>query len=134
MGKNLGAYGDGGMVTTSDPTVVERTSWLRNYGECAKYEHVMKGVNWNEERLRHASAYAAALEGVGDLVLQERSESSTHVYHLFIVETTQRDPLRRYLTERGSRPESLETRRVTGGLPERQASASAELGLYPECE
>lgn len=82
VGKNLGAYGDGGMVTTSDPTVVERTSWLRNYGECAKYEHVMKGVNWNEERLRHASAYAAALEGVGDLVLQERSESSTHVYHL----------------------------------------------------
>jgi dTDP-3-amino-3,4,6-trideoxy-alpha-D-glucose transaminase len=120
-GKNLGAYGDGGMVTTNDPAVVERTRRLRNYGERAKYEHVVKGVNsrldglqaaflsvklrqlpsWNEARLRHADNYAAELEGVGDLTLQKRSESSTHVYHLFIVETTERDALRAFLTERG---------------------------------
>ena len=120
-GKNLGAYGDAGMVTTSDPTVVERTRLLRNYGERAKYEHVVKGVNsrldglqaafltvklqyvptWNEARRRHADAYIAELNGVGDLAFQKRSESSTHVYHLFIVETEERDALRSFLTERG---------------------------------
>jgi len=119
-GKNLGAYGDGGMLTMSDGSVAERTRRLRNYGERAKYEHVVKGVNsrldglqaaflsvklrhlpsWNEARLRHADAYAAELEGVGDVVLQGRSDSSTHVYHLFIVETAERDALRDYLTER----------------------------------
>jgi dTDP-4-amino-4,6-dideoxygalactose transaminase len=120
-GKNLGAYGDGGMVTTSDPAVVERTRRLRNYGERAKYDHVVKGVNsrldglqaaflsaklphlpsWNEARLRHADTYTARLEGVGDLALQQRSSSSTHVYHLYIIETAERDALRDFLTERG---------------------------------
>jgi dTDP-4-amino-4,6-dideoxygalactose transaminase len=118
-GKNLGAYGDG-MVTTNDPAVVERTRRLRNYGERAKYDHAVKGVNsrldrlqaaflsvklphlpvWNEARLRHANTYTADLEGVGDLALQQRSSSSTHVYHLFIVETAERDSVRSYLTER----------------------------------
>jgi len=120
-GKNLGAYGDGGMVTTSDPVVVERTRRLRNYGERAKYDHVVKGVNsrldglqaaflsvklphlasWNEARLRHADMYTVELEGVGDLGLQKRSPSSTHVYHLFVVETAERDALRDSLAERG---------------------------------
>ena len=120
-GKNLGAYGDGGMVTTSDPVVVERTRRLRNYGERAKYDHVVKGVNsrldglqaaflsvklphlpsWNEARLRHADMYTVELEGVGDLALQKRSSSSTHVYHLFVVETAERDALRNFLTEHG---------------------------------
>jgi dTDP-3-amino-3,4,6-trideoxy-alpha-D-glucose transaminase len=120
-GKNLGAYGDGGMVTTNDPGVVERTRLLRNYGERAKYDHVVKGVNsrldglqaafltaklqhlpsWNEARLRHADAYISELQGVGDLAFQRRSEFSTHVYHLFIVETGERDALREFLTERG---------------------------------
>ena len=90
-GKNLGAYGDGGMVTTSDPDVVERLRLLRNYGERAKYDHVVKGINsrldglqaaflsvklrhlpqWNEARLQHADSYAAELKGVGDLALQQ---------------------------------------------------------------
>jgi len=120
-GKNLGAYGDGGMVTTSDTTLVERTRRLRNYGERAKYEHVVKGVNsrldglqaaflsvklphlasWNEARLRHADAYIRELDGVGDLAWQQRSDSSTHVYHLFVIETKERDALRTFLTERG---------------------------------
>src|SRR6266849_5329434 len=120
-GKNLGAYGDGGLVTTTDPGVVERTRRLRNYGERAKYDHVVKGGNsrldglqaaflsvklrhlpaWNEARLRHADMYSVELEGVGDLAWQKRSTSSTHVYHLFVVETAERDALRDFLTERG---------------------------------
>ena len=165
-GKNLGAYGDGGMVTTSDPDVVEKTRRLRNYGERAKYDHVVKGVNsrldglqaaflsvklphlpsWNEARLRHADIYTAELEGVGDLALQERSGSSTHVYHLFIVETAERDALRDFLTERGIQtgihyPVPIHRQEAYGDLglglgafphAERLARESLSLPMYPE--
>jgi dTDP-4-amino-4,6-dideoxygalactose transaminase len=151
-GKNLGAYGDAGMVTTSDADVAERIQRMRNYGERRKYEHVVKGLNsrldglqaaflsvklrhltaWNEARLRHADAYAAALEGVGDLVLQERAPYSTHVYHLFIVETDHRDALRDHLT----------AARIQTGIhyptPIHLQEAYSELGLgtgsFPEAE
>src|SRR2546422_2184835 len=85
-GKNLGAHGDGGIVTTSDPGVLARTRRLRHYGERAKYDHVVKGGNsrlyalqaafpsvkhphlprWNESRPRHADMYTLQLEGVWD--------------------------------------------------------------------
>jgi len=164
--KNLGAYGDGGMVTTSDPTVVERTRRHRNYGERAKYDHVVKGVNsrldglqaaflsvklpyltaWNEARLRHADAYRAELDGVGDLRLQQRSDSSTHVYHLFVVETAERDALRGFLAERGIQtgihypiPIHLQEAYRDLGLgpgayphAERLAQESLSLPMYPE--
>ena len=165
-GKNLGAYGDGGMVTTSDPVVVERTRRLRNYGERAKYDHVVKGVNsrldglqaaflsvklphlasWNEARLRHADMYTIELEGVGDLGLQKRSPSSTHVYHLFVVETAERDALRDSLAERGIQtgihypiPIHLQEaysdlRLGPGAFPhaERLAHETLSLPMYPE--
>ncbi|MDP9222642.1 MAG: DegT/DnrJ/EryC1/StrS family aminotransferase [Actinomycetota bacterium] len=165
-GKNLGAYGDGGMVTTSDPGVVERTRRLRNYGERAKYDHVVKGVNsrldglqaaflsvklrhlapWNEARVRHAEAYSVELAGIGDLRLQQRSPHSTHVYHLFVVETQHRDALREYLTERGIQtgihypvPIHLqmaysELELTAGAFPtsERLARESLSLPMYPE--
>jgi dTDP-4-amino-4,6-dideoxygalactose transaminase len=144
-GKNLGAYGDGGIVTTNDPGVVERTRLLRNYGERAKYDHVVKGVNsrldglqaafltvklqhvpnWNEARRRHADAYTAVLEGVGDLAFQKRSEFSTHVYHLFIVETEERDALRSFLTDRG-----IQTG-IHYPIPIHLQQAYRELGLGP---
>jgi len=144
-GKNLGAYGDGGMVTTNDPVVVERTRRLRNYGERAKYDHVVKGVNsrldglqaaflsvkllhlptWNEARLRHADMYSVELEGVGDLAWQKRSTSSTHVYHLFVVETAERDALRDFLTERG-----IQTG-IHYPIPIHLQQAYSDLGLGP---
>jgi dTDP-4-amino-4,6-dideoxygalactose transaminase len=120
-GKNLGAYGDAGMVTTNDARLAEKIRRLRNYGERRKYEHVVKGVNsrldglqaaflsvklrhlsaWNEARARHAAAYASALDGVGDVARQGAVPASTHVYHLFVIETDRRDALRRYLTSAG---------------------------------
>jgi len=151
-GKNLGAYGDGGMVTTSDSVLVERIRRLRNYGERRKYEHVVKGVNsrldglqaaflsvklrhlpaWNESRIRHARTYEADLEGVGDLVLQEPAPASTHVYHLFVVETSRRDDLRAHLTERG-----IQTG-IHYPTPIHLQEAYRELGLgpgtFPEAE
>jgi dTDP-4-amino-4,6-dideoxygalactose transaminase len=116
-GKNLGAYGDAGMVTTNDAEIAERLRRLRNYGERRKYEHVVKGVNsrldalqasflsvklrhldgWNTARARHADAYRSELEGVGDLRFQRVAPDCTHVYHLFMVRTAHRDELREFL-------------------------------------
>jgi dTDP-4-amino-4,6-dideoxygalactose transaminase len=120
-GKNLGAYGDGGMVTTSDAALAARLRRLRDYGQQAKYEHVEQGLNarldalqaailgvklphltaWNAARARHAEQYRALLNGVGDIAFQGRAPDSTHIYHLFIVETEQRDALQAHLTAQG---------------------------------
>jgi dTDP-4-amino-4,6-dideoxygalactose transaminase len=120
-GKNLGAYGDAGLLTTGDETVAQKVRRIRNYGERRKYEHVVKGVNsrldglqaaflsvklghlpaWNAARMRHAETYTAALDGVGDLVVQECAPYATHVFHLFIVETGHRDALRDHLAAAG---------------------------------
>jgi len=120
-GKNLGAYGDGGMVVTNDPHLAERLRRLRNYGQKVKYEHVEKGLNsrldtiqaavlnvklkylhqWNRLRVAHAKAYRRALEGVGDLRFQQQAPYSTHIYHLFIIETECRDDLLSWLGENG---------------------------------
>ncbi len=116
-GKNLGAYGDGGLVTTNDAGLAEKMRRLRNYGQRVKYEHVEQGLNtrldtlqaavlqvklkylpqWNAARAHNAALYREALAGVGDLVFQQQSPASTHVYHLFIVETAHRDALAAHL-------------------------------------
>lgn len=120
-GKNLGAYGDGGMVTTNDPDLADRMRRLRNYGQEAKYHHTEKGLNarldtlqaailavklrhlphWNEARAAHANLYREMLEGVGDLAFQRKAPYSTHVYHLFVVETERRTALQKYLEASG---------------------------------
>jgi dTDP-4-amino-4,6-dideoxygalactose transaminase len=151
-GKNLGAYGDAGIVTTRNPEIASKIDLLRNYGQRQKYEHVVKGVNsrldglqaaflsvklkhlraWNEARLGHAELYCAQLEGVGDLVIKPRAPSSTHIYHLFIVETAHRDALRKYLSERG-----IETG-IHYPKPIHLHDAYSDLGLkvgsFPEAE
>jgi dTDP-4-amino-4,6-dideoxygalactose transaminase len=119
-GKNLGAYGDGGIVTTDDPELAARTRRLRNYGQTAKYRHSEKGLNarldtlqaailsvklrclvqWNKARAAHAEAYRGLLSGVGDLIFQQVAPYSTHVYHLFMIETEWRDALREHLNRR----------------------------------
>ena len=116
-GKNLGACGDGGMATTDDAKLAVRLRRLRNYGQQAKYQHVEKGLNarldtlqaailtvklrylpqWNNARAVHAEKYKEMLTGVGDLVFQRRVPYSTHIYHLFMVETEQRAALQKHL-------------------------------------
>ncbi len=119
-GKNLGAYGDGGLLTTNDAALVTRIQQFRNYGQEVKYVHAEQGVNsrldtmqaavlnvkltrlaeWNAARYSCAQQYRALLDGVGDLQFQQESDFSSHVYHLFIVETERRDELQQYLTEK----------------------------------
>src|SRR5688572_10313300 len=105
------------MVTTRDESLAERLRRLRNYGQRVKYEHCEKGLNtrldtlqaavlkvklpqlpqWNTARVRHAEKYRRLLSGVGDLRFQQRVPYSTHIYHLFIIETDYRDALQKHL-------------------------------------
>jgi len=120
-GKNLGAYGDAGMVTTNDKKLADKISRLRNYGQEVKYKHVEKGLNarldtiqatvlnvklryleqWNAARAGHAKRYRELMQGVGDLNFQRQAPFSTHIYHLFMVETDYRDELQQHLQEAG---------------------------------
>jgi dTDP-4-amino-4,6-dideoxygalactose transaminase len=120
-GKNLGAYGDGGAVTTDDPAVAAKLRALRNYGQRAKYDHTVKGINarldslqaailsvklsrldqWNAQRRERAKLYRELLAGVGDLTIQPPAAYTDHIYHLFIIESAHRDALRPHLTESG---------------------------------
>ena len=120
-GKNLGACGDAGAVTTSDDQIAARVRRLRNYGQEVKYVHVDQGVNsrldtlqaailavkltrlaeWNQARFRHAQVYRQQLNGVGDLVFQRETADSSHIYHLFVIQTGRRDALQKHLQAAG---------------------------------
>lgn len=119
-GKNLGALGDGGAVTTSDPEIAERLRSLRNYGSTKKYHHDAVGWNsrldevqaavlsvklgrLNEHNFRReavARRYDEALGG-SELILPERTEGDTHAWHLYVVRSRHRDRLREHLAAAG---------------------------------
>lgn len=119
-GKNLGAFGDGGAITTNDPKLAERLRMLRNYGSAVKYVHEVKGGNsrldelqaavlrvklrhleeWNARRTALADMYRRELRGVG-LVLPEILEGAQSVWHLFVVRSDKRDALRAELLAAG---------------------------------
>lgn len=119
-GKNLGAYGDGGAVTTSDAGIDSRLRMLRDHGSARKYDHAMVGCNsrldslqaavlsvklkhlerWNEARRRHAAAYAAALAD-SPVLPPQLPVGGEHVFHLFVVRCTRRDRLQQFLAARG---------------------------------
>jgi dTDP-3-amino-3,4,6-trideoxy-alpha-D-glucose transaminase len=118
--KNLGACGDGGMVTTNDPDLAQRARLLRQYGWQARYISSLKGLNsrldelqaailrvklhyleaWNERRRRLAHLYDERLAESGVVTPQE-PDDVTHVYHLYVVRHPRRDELRAFLRERG---------------------------------
>jgi len=119
--KNLGAYGDGGMVVTNNEEVAEKIRMLRNYGQKEKYVHMHRGYNsrldeiqaavlhvklrrldfWNERRRDIAKLYEELLSGVKGLTTPTKLDSVKHVYHLYVVRCQQRDNLQRWLTSRG---------------------------------
>ena len=120
-GKNLGALGDAGAVSTNDSELAHKVKVLSNYGSQKKYYNEVVGHNnrldemqaaflrvklphldeWTAQRQAIASAYLEGLRGVGDLILPLTHPDSTHVYHLFVVRTSRRDELAQYLSEHG---------------------------------
>ncbi len=118
--KNLGAYGDAGMVVTNDAQVAECVRMLRNYGEEAKYVNRIQGVNsrldeiqaavlrvklrhldeWVSARRRLAERYDERLGGTW-LALPREARPGRHAYHLYVVRSRRRDALLRHLSQRG---------------------------------
>ena len=120
-GKNLGAFGDGGAVTTDDEGMYSRLLALRNYGSPQKYQHPTFGTNsrldgvqaavllvklryieeWNRARVRAADRYRKNLAGTAGIKLPETAEHSTHIYHLFVIQVLdRRDDILKVLAER----------------------------------
>jgi dTDP-4-amino-4,6-dideoxygalactose transaminase len=119
-GKNLGAFGDGGAVTTNNGEFADRVRVLRNYGSRTKYFNEVRGFNsrldeiqaavlrvklkhldeWNRRRRQIAELYRRELEGC-DLILPYVPEWAEPAYHLFVVRSGQRDALQQYLETQG---------------------------------
>lgn len=120
-GKNLGAFGDGGAVTTEDEKVYSRLQALRNYGSPQKYQHPTFGTNsrldslqaavlrvklrhleeWNMARAQAAERYRKNLADTEGIQLPEHAAHSTHVYHLFVVQVQgRRDEILKALAAR----------------------------------
>lgn len=111
-GKNLGAYGEGGMVVTNSADYAHTVRTLRDWGQAAKYHHTLKGFNyrmegiqgailrvklrhleaWTEARRHNAKIYSRELEGAG-VQLPQESPDVRHVYHVYAVRTPERDRL-----------------------------------------
>jgi dTDP-4-amino-4,6-dideoxygalactose transaminase len=119
-GKNLGAYGDGGMVVTNDPTIADTIRLLSNHGRVDRNRHSREGFNyrldtiqaailsvklkhlerWNAQRRDHARRYGELLSGL-DVKTPAEKEFAKHVFHLYIIRLSQRDELAEYLASRG---------------------------------
>jgi len=119
--KNLGAFGDGGMVVTGDEEVTQRTKIFRDHGQMKKYEHLVEGYNsrldeiqatilrvklrrldeWNKLRRKNALIYNELLKDVDEVVTPSEAEHARHVYHLYVIRTPRRHELQEWLKSKG---------------------------------
>jgi dTDP-4-amino-4,6-dideoxygalactose transaminase len=144
-GKNLGAYGDAGAVTTDDEVLAARVRLLGAHGSPSKYQHTQIGFNsrldtlqavvlraklrrlrrWNDERRAAAARYDRLLDGVSGLRLPVTLPGNEHVWHLYVVRVADRDELLRRLHADG----------IGAGVhypvPVHLTPAMAELGYGP---
>ena len=121
-GKNLGACGEGGAITTNDEALARRSAMLRDHGQSKKYYHDVEGYNgrmdslqagilriklrhlsrWNEQRRAAARIYDEQLFAFeGSVVRPVEASYSKSVYHLYVVRAQSRDELQKHLTEAG---------------------------------
>jgi dTDP-4-amino-4,6-dideoxygalactose transaminase len=118
-GKNLGACGEGGAVTTNDEEIARKVRMLRDHGQAKKYYHDFEGYNgrldaiqagflriklrhlaeWNENRRQAADRYRTLLSSVPEIILPYEPKWSKAVYHIYIIRTNARKELQKYLTE-----------------------------------
>ncbi|MBP6351848.1 MAG: DegT/DnrJ/EryC1/StrS family aminotransferase [Candidatus Obscuribacter sp.] len=117
--KNLGAFGDGGAISTNSEESYKKLIMLRNYGQSKRYYHDIIGINsrldeiqcailgaqlpfvhqWNDRRREIAARYTEGLKNV--VVTPVEQQGCKHVYHLYVVQTPYRDELQQYLLDRG---------------------------------
>ena len=120
-GKNLGACGEAGAITTNDPLLARRASMLRDHGQSRKYYHEIEGYNgrldaiqagalrvklrrlaeWNEGRRQAASWYDDLLGAVEGVEVPYIPEWARSVYHLYVIRSAERELLRQRLSENG---------------------------------
>lgn len=144
-GKNLGALGDGGAVTTDDPDLADRIGVLRNYGSRVKYVNDTQGVNsrldpiqaavlrvklghlddWNAHRAAVAEVYTQGLAG-SDLTLPAVPDWAEPAWHLYVVRSPDRDGLQARLTAAGVGT------LIHYPIPPHMQNAYAAMGLAPE--
>jgi len=122
-GKNLGAYGDAGAITSSDSAFIEQATLLRNYGQKVKGEHMTRGINsrldtiqatvlntklkhiekWTDGRRKNALLYEKYLGDVAEITLPgfDKEDDRSHVFHLYVIRAKRRDELNAFLREQG---------------------------------
>jgi dTDP-4-amino-4,6-dideoxygalactose transaminase len=118
--KNLGAYGEGGFVTTNDDELARCVRMIRDHGSERRYYHDLIGFNgrldeiqavvlraklphleaWNEARRGHAARYRELLQGL-PVVMPLECPENRHVYHLYVIRTPRRDELQTWLKSQG---------------------------------
>lgn len=118
--KNLGAYGEGGFITTNDADIAQKARMIRDHGSDRRYFHDLIGFNarldeiqaavlrvklphleeWNEKRREHARHYDELLKGT-PIVTPVECPGNKHVYHLYVIRTPRRDELQAWLKDRG---------------------------------
>ncbi|MEN6523941.1 MAG: DegT/DnrJ/EryC1/StrS family aminotransferase [Anaerolineaceae bacterium] len=118
--KNLGAYGEGGFISTKDPEIARKVRMLRDHGSEVRYHHDLIGLNarpdeiqavvlraklphleeWNSKRRQHAALYTSLLT---DTMVKTPTVdfSNEPVFHLYVIQTPKRDELQTYLKEHG---------------------------------
>lgn len=120
-GKNLGALGDGGCITTNNKELADNVRALGNYGSDYKYHHIYKGVNsrldelqaaflreklknldkWNSKRREFANIYLNHIKNPNIVLPLKSDDIFEHIYHVFVIRCKERDKLEEYLNERG---------------------------------
>lgn len=120
-GKNLGAYGDAGAVVTDDAQIAEHVYLLGHHGQPDKHNHQIEGRNsrldgmqaavllaklphlddWNDRRASRAARYGQRLQSCSEVHLPTCRPNARHVYHLYVIETDERDALQTHLDECG---------------------------------
>lgn len=119
--KNLGAYGDGGMVVTNNKKLAEKVEILRNHGRFTKYEHKIEGINsrldelqaailrvklkyldkWNKLRQRNARIYNNLFKDIREVIIPKIPKGAKSVYYVYLIRVKNRDELQKKLKQKG---------------------------------
>jgi len=119
-GKNLGAYGDAGCITTNDAQLAEKCRMYANHGALKKHHHQIEGINsrldglqaailsaklpyileWTEQRISKAALYNKYLKGIEEIIIPAVRPESKHTFHLYVIRAKKRNELMAYLKEK----------------------------------